>query len=141
MRIRINSILVSASSDILFDPLKAKRKLLSARKIRFFTSLKCNILTSHSETQSDLAPYLFSSATFVFNPFKELPLHFSQNEVLRILMSGALFQREKLPGCRPGLAHVQPFVTTKTTGKSRGLTSLDFAQLGPVRPSGPPYLH
>ena len=56
-------------------------------------------------------------------------------------MPGALFQREKLPGYRPGLVHVQPFVTTKTSGKSRGLTSLDFAQLGPVCPSGPPYLH
>ena len=56
-------------------------------------------------------------------------------------MPGALFQGEKLPECRPGLADVQPFVTTKTIGKSRGLTSLDFAQLGPVRPSGPPYLH
>ena len=65
----------------------------------------------------------------------------AKNEVLRILMPGALFQREKLPGYRPGLTHVQPFVTNKTSGKSRGLTSLDFAQLGPVRPSSPPYLH
>ena len=44
---------------------------------------------------------------------------------------------ERLPLPIP-LSHVQPFVTTKTSGKSRGLTSLDFAQLGPVRPSGPP---
>ena len=65
----------------------------------------------------------------------------AKNEVLRILMPGALFQREKLPGYRPGLTHVQPFVTNKTSGKSRGLTSLDFAQLGPVGPSSPPYLH
>ena len=39
VRIRINYILVSASSDILFDPLKAKRKLLLARKIWFFTCI------------------------------------------------------------------------------------------------------
>ena len=33
-------------------------------------------------------------------------------------MPGALFQGEKLPGYRPGLAHVQPFVTTKTTRRN-----------------------
>ena len=33
-------------------------------------------------------------------------------------MPGALFQVEKLPGYRPGLAHVQPFVTTKTTRRN-----------------------
>ena len=65
----------------------------------------------------------------------------AKNEVRRILISGAFYQREKLPGYPPQLAHVQLFATTKTTGKSRGLTTLHFAQLNPVRPSGPPYLH
>lgn len=56
-------------------------------------------------------------------------------------MPDALFQREKLSEYRPGLAHLQPFVKTKTTRKSRGFTSLDLAQVGPVHPSCPPYLH
>ena len=61
------------------------------------------------------------------------PYILAKIEVLRILMPGALFQRQQLPGYRPEIAQVQPFVATKTTGKSRGLNSLDFAQLGPVR--------
>ena len=141
VRIRINYILVSASSDILFHPLKGKRKLLLARKIRFFTCIGVifwQVIAKHEailRLTSSLALPLFSI------PSKNRLYISAKNEVLRILMPGALFQREKLLGYRPGLAHVQPFVTTKTSGKSRGLTSLDFAQLGPVRPSGPPYLH
>ena len=102
---------------------------------------RCNILTSHSETRSDLAPSSSLALPLFSIPSKNRLYISAKNEVLCILMPGALFQREKLPGYRPGLAHVQPFVTTKTSGKNLGLTSLDFAQLGPVRPSGPPYLH
>ena len=40
-------------------------------------------------------------------------------------MPGALFQGEKLPGYRPGLAHVQPFVTTKTTRRNSAQTLRD----------------
>ena len=99
------------------------------------------ILTSHSETRSDPLPYLFTSAAFVFNPFNESPLHFSQKLCSsHINIWGSLPAREA-PGLPSQLAHVQPFATTKTTGKSRGLTTLDFAQLNLARPSGPPYLH
>ena len=38
----------------------------------------CDILTSHSETRSDLAPYLFINAVFVFNPFNESLLNLSE---------------------------------------------------------------
>ena len=39
-------------------------------------------------------------------------------------MPGALFHGEKLPGYRPGLAHVQPFVTTKTTRRNSATRQL-----------------
>ena len=38
--------------------------------------------------------------------------------------------------------NVCKFLLTRCQNKThRGLTSLDFAQLGAVHPSGPPYLH
>ena len=42
-------------------------------------------------------------------------------------MPGALLQWEKLPGYRSEIAQVKQLVATKTTVKSRGLISLDFA--------------
>ena len=56
----------------------------------------------------------------------------SKNEFLRILMTWALFQRDKLSEHRPEIAQVQ--------AKQQGLISLGFAQLGPVPPSEPSYL-
>lgn len=141
-RIRINYILVLARSDIFFDPLKAKRKLLLARKILFFTGIGVifwQVIVKHEAIlclTSSLVLPLFSI------PSMNRLYISAKNEVLHILIPGPVFQRDKLPGCCPESEHVQPIVTSKTTGKSRGLTSLNFAlQLGPVRPSGPPHLH
>ena len=57
VRIRINHVLVSASSFILFDPLIAERKLLLACEIWFFTCIGV-IFWQVSKTQSNLTSSL-----------------------------------------------------------------------------------
>ena len=87
------------------------------------------------------ASYLFTNFAFVFNPFMYRLYISARNEVLHFLAWQAICLEEKLQEYRLLWAHVkQPFVTIKTQGKA-GLTSLAFTQLGPGRPSGPPYLH
>ena len=137
LHFRINYILVSASSDLLFDPLKAKRKLLWARKILFFTCIGVifwKVIAKHEailRLTSSLTLSLFSTPSmnhlFIWAK-KPSPLHFN--------VWSSLPARE---AC--GIARVQPFMSTKTSGKSCGLASLYFVQLGPVCLNGPPYLH
>lgn len=88
VRIRINHILVSASSFMLFDPLKAERKLLLACEIWFFTCIGV-IFWQVSKTQSNLTSSL--ALPLFSTPSMNHLFIWAKNEVLCILMSGALF--------------------------------------------------
>ena len=134
VRIRINHILVSASSCILFDPLKAERKLLLACEIWFFTCIGV-IFWQVSKTQSNLTSSL-ALPLFSTPSMNHLFIWAKKRSSLHFNVWSSLPARE---AC--GIARVQPFMSTKTSGKSCGLASLDFVQLGPVCLNGPPYLH
>ena len=119
VRIRINHILVSASSYILFDPLKAERKLLLACEIWFFTCIGVifwQVSKTQSNLTSSLALPLFSTPSmnhhFIWAK-KRSSLHFN--------VWSSLPARE---AC--GIARVQPFMSTKTSGMPQWSTIFAF---------------
>ena len=58
----------------------------------------CDILTSHSETRSDLAPYLFTNAVFVFNTFNESLLNLSEKRSFSHFNAWGSLPSRKAPG-------------------------------------------
>ena len=112
-------------------PFKSEKKATLSSYNLIFHMYWCDILTSHSETRSDLAPYLFTNAFFVFNPFNESLLNLSAKRSFSHLYAWGSLPWRKAPG-------ISSWVGTRAAIRDNQNNS---AQLGPVRPNGPPYLH
>ena len=115
-------------------PLKSRKKATLACEIWFFTCIGV-IFWQVSKTQSNLTSSL-ALPLFSTPSMNHLFIWAKKRSSLHFNVWSSLPARE---AC--GIARVQPFMSTKTSGKSCGLASLDFVQLGPVCLNGPPYLH